>query len=86
MHIYTHLKAASQGKTGLGLEADGMTELDGYVGQLLKQLDDLGIVNNTLSYSPPIMVPRSSHGPTAGPHHSEVRKTQTGKVATASPP
>jgi arylsulfatase len=48
MHIYTHLKPASQGKTGLGLEADGMVELDGIVGQLLKQLDDLGIADNTI--------------------------------------
>jgi len=48
MHIYTHLKPASKGKTGLGLEADGMVELDGMVGQLLKQLDDLGIADNTI--------------------------------------
>jgi arylsulfatase len=48
MHIYTHLKPESQGKTGLGLEADGMVEHDGMVGQLLKQLDDLGIANNTV--------------------------------------
>jgi arylsulfatase A-like enzyme len=48
MHIWTHLKAASQGKTGLGIYPDGMVELDGYVGQLLKKLDDLGIANNTI--------------------------------------
>ena len=48
MHVFTRLKAASQGKTGLGVEADGMVELDGYVGQLLKQLDDLGIADNTI--------------------------------------
>jgi len=48
MHVWTHLKAASQGKTGFGLYPDGMVELDGYVGQLLKKLDDLGVVNNTL--------------------------------------
>jgi len=48
MHIFTHLKPASQGKTGLGVEADGMVELDGYVGQLLKKLDDLGIADNTI--------------------------------------
>ena len=48
MHIYTHLKPASKGKTGLGIEADGMVELDGMVGQLLKQLDDLGIADNTI--------------------------------------
>ena len=28
MHIYTHLKPESKGKTGLGLVADGMTELE----------------------------------------------------------
>jgi len=48
MHIYTHLKPASRGKTGLGLEADGMVELDGMVGQLLKKLDDLKIADNTI--------------------------------------
>jgi arylsulfatase A-like enzyme len=48
MHIYTHLKPESQGKTGLGVEADGMVEFDGIVGQLLKQLDDLGIADNTI--------------------------------------
>ena len=48
MHIWTHLKPESQGKTGLGIEADGMVEHDGMVGQLLKKLDDLGIANNTI--------------------------------------
>jgi arylsulfatase A-like enzyme len=48
MHIFTHLKPASVGKTGLGVYPDGMVELDGYVGQLLKKLDDLGVTNNTV--------------------------------------
>jgi arylsulfatase A-like enzyme len=48
MHIHTHLKPASDGKTGLGVAADGMVEHDAMVGQLLKQLDDLGIANNTI--------------------------------------
>ena len=48
MHVWTHLKPASQGKTGLGLYPDGMVELDGYVGQLLKKLDDLGVADNTI--------------------------------------
>jgi len=48
MHVWTHLKPASQGKTGYGLYPDGMVELDGYVGQLLKKLDDLGIADNTI--------------------------------------
>ena len=48
MHIYTHLKQASQGKTGLGLYPDGMVETDGHVGELLKLLDDLGVADNTI--------------------------------------
>jgi arylsulfatase len=48
MHVFTHLKKESQGKTGLGTYPDGMVELDGNVGQLLKKLDDLGIADNTL--------------------------------------
>ncbi len=48
MHIFTHLKPESQGKTGLGLEADGMVEHDAHVGQLLKKLDDLGVADNTI--------------------------------------
>ncbi|TIM33639.1 MAG: arylsulfatase [Mesorhizobium sp.] len=47
-HIYTFLKAASKGKTGLGIYADAMVEMDGMVGQLLGKLDDLGIADNTI--------------------------------------
>ncbi len=48
MHVFTHLKPASVGKTGHGLYPDGMVELDGYVGQLLKKVDDLGVADNTV--------------------------------------
>jgi len=48
MHIFTHLKEASQGKTGLGVYADGMVEHDGHVGQLLDKLKTLGIDENTI--------------------------------------
>jgi len=48
MHVFTHLKPESLGKTGKGIHADGMVEHDGMVGELLKQLDDLGIANNTI--------------------------------------
>lgn len=47
-HIYTFLKEASKGKTGLGIYADAMVEMDGMVGQLLAKLDDLGIADNTI--------------------------------------
>jgi arylsulfatase A-like enzyme len=48
MHVFTHLKAASQGKTGLGTFPDGMIEHDGHVGELLKLVDDLGVADNTI--------------------------------------
>ena len=48
MHVWTRLKAESQGVTGLGIYADGMVEHDGHVGQLLDKLDELGIADNTL--------------------------------------
>lgn len=48
MHVFTHLKPESKGKTGLGIYPDGMVELDGYVGELLQKLDDLGIADDTI--------------------------------------
>jgi len=48
MHIFTHLKKESEGKTGLGTYPDGMVEHDGMVGELLKLVDDLGVANNTV--------------------------------------
>jgi arylsulfatase len=48
MHIFTHLKSASEGKTGLGIYADGMVEHDGHVGQLLAKLKALGLEENTI--------------------------------------
>jgi arylsulfatase A-like enzyme len=48
MHIFTHLKVASEGKTGLGIYADGMTEHDGHVGLLLAKLKELGLEENTI--------------------------------------
>jgi arylsulfatase len=48
MHIFTHLKPSSVGKTGLGLYADGMAEHDAMVGQLLAKLKELGIEDNTI--------------------------------------
>ncbi len=48
MHVFTHLKPESRGRTGKGEHADGMVEHDGHIGQLLKQLDELKIADNTI--------------------------------------
>src|SRR5688572_22412140 len=48
MHIFTHLKKESAGKTGLGVYPDGMVEHDAMVGQLLDKLKELGLDENTI--------------------------------------
>jgi arylsulfatase len=48
MHVWTHLKPASKGVTGMGIYPDGMVEHDGMVGQILDKLDELGIADNTI--------------------------------------
>jgi arylsulfatase len=48
MHIWTRLKASSQGKTGLGIYPDGMVEHDAMVGEVLNALDELGLAGNTI--------------------------------------
>jgi arylsulfatase A-like enzyme len=48
MHVFTHLKAESAGKTGLGVYADGMVEHDGHVGEVLAKLKELGLDEDTI--------------------------------------
>jgi arylsulfatase len=57
MHMNTHLRKEFDGKTGLGIFADGMMEHDGHVGQILDKLKELGIEDNT------IVVYTSDNGP-----------------------
>lgn len=48
MHYRTNLSPKYEGKSGYGVYADGMMELDDTVGELLKLLDDLGVAKNTI--------------------------------------
>jgi arylsulfatase len=47
-HVWTHLSDKWKEKSGHGLYADAMMELDWEVGEILKKLDDLGIADNTI--------------------------------------
>jgi arylsulfatase A-like enzyme len=47
-HVWTHLSPKWQGKSGFGIYADAMMELDWEVGELLEKLDTLGIADNTI--------------------------------------
>ena len=50
MHLFTHVRPSMVGQSKMpgNYYADGMIEHDGHVGKLLKAVDDLGIVNNTI--------------------------------------
>jgi len=47
-HVWTHLSEKWKDKSGFGLYADAMMELDWIVGELLKKLDDEGIADDTI--------------------------------------
>lgn len=48
MHVFTHLNDQYANKTGYGLYADGMAQLDDIVGRLTGTLEELGIAENTI--------------------------------------
>ena len=62
MHFYTHIRPENKecGPNG-NFYSDGMVEFNNMVGSLLKQLDDLGIADNT------IVINSTDNGP----HYSE---------------
>jgi arylsulfatase A-like enzyme len=47
-HVWTHLSPKYENKSGHGLYADAMKEMDWIVGELLKKVDDLGVAENTI--------------------------------------
>jgi arylsulfatase A-like enzyme len=48
MHYRTNLSPEYEGKSGYGIYADGMMEMDDHVGELLDLLDEMGVADNTL--------------------------------------
>jgi len=47
-HMHTHLSKKYDDATGYGIYANAMKEMDDIVGELLKELDDLGVADNTI--------------------------------------
>jgi arylsulfatase A-like enzyme len=47
-HVWTHLGPKWKDKSGFGIFADAMMELDWVVGEILQKLDDEGIADNTI--------------------------------------
>jgi len=50
MHFWTHLKEETEGRTGHGIYADGLSEHDDHVGQILNKLKALGLDENTIVF------------------------------------
>jgi len=48
MHYRTNLSSKYEGKSGYGVYADGMMEMDDIVGELQKLLESLGVADNTI--------------------------------------
>ena len=73
MHFRTHVKAENRGISGQDEYGDGMVEHDRHVGALLKNLDDLGIANNTIVFYSTDNGPHFNTSPNAGttPFRSE---------------
>jgi arylsulfatase len=80
MHVWTHLKPESVGRTGIGLYPDGMVEHDDMVGQLLEQHEDLGIADNTIVIYGTDNGPETMTWPDGGttPFHGEKGTTWEG--------
>lgn len=66
MHFRTHVKKEHRGISGQDEYADGMVEHDMHVGQILKKLDDLGIVDNTIVFYSTDNGPHMNTWPDAG--------------------
>ena len=86
MHIWTRLKKESEGKTGLGIYPDGMVEHDGHVGQVLDKLKELGLEDNTIVMYSTDNGAEVMSWPDGGKLPSAVKRTRTGKAATACRP
>ena len=86
MHIFTHLKPESDGKTGLGIYADGMVEHDAMVGsQLLDKLKELGLEKHH-RHVLDRQRRRDLHLADGGTTMFRGERTPTGKAATACRP
>ena len=86
MHIWTHLKPESVGKTGLGTYPDGMVEHDAMVGQMLDKLKELGLEENTIVMYSTDNGAEEFSWPDGGTRRSAARRPRTGRAAIACPP
>jgi arylsulfatase A-like enzyme len=87
MHLFTHVRPSMVGQSKMpgNYYADGMIEHDGHVGKLLKAVDDLGIINNTIVVYTTDNGPNRFTSPTPRPPHSATKRIPTGKARSGYP-
>ena len=86
MHIWTRLKAESQGKTGLGIyPATGWSSMTAMSACCSTSSRNSVLRTTPSSCIPPTTVPRSSPGQMAAHRPSATKKGPTGRVASACP-
>jgi hypothetical protein len=79
MHVFTHLKEASKGKTGLGLYPDGWSSMTGMSASCSTWSTSSVSPRTRSSSTPPTTAPSASPGPTAGRHLSGREGDQLGR-------
>jgi arylsulfatase len=86
MHFRTHVKAENRGISGQDEYSDGMVEHDRHVGELLKQIDDLGLTNDTIVQYSTDNGPHYNSWPDAGttPFRSEKNTNWEGAYRVAA--
>jgi len=80
MHIFTHLKPASQGKTGLGTYPTGWSSTTPWSASCSRSSTISASPTTPSSCMEPTMAPRCSPGPTEARHRSAVKRTRTGRA------
>ena len=85
MHYRTILNDKYKDKSGYGVYADGMMELDDYVGELLDLIKELGVDDNTIVlFSTDNGALPATRGPTAATSPSTGKKARgLGRAASA---
>lgn len=86
MHVNTHLSTEWKNKSGFGLYADGMMELDWVIGQLLKSSMTLESLTTPSSSSPATTELKNSLGRTGAPCRFAAKRAPRGRAAFVSRP
>jgi len=84
-HVWTHLAPKWQNKSGYGLYADAMMELDAEVGSILKKGTSLASPTTRSSSLPATTARKPSLGRTVATRHSGAKRARPSRAVSACP-